>query len=326
MSWAIRCRNLRKTYAGKPPVEAVRGIDLEIAEGECFGVLGPNGAGKTTTIEMFEGLIEPTGGEIEVFGVRWRDDPQSIRRRIGISLQETKFSDKLTVLETVRLFRSFYPSGPTPEAAIARVGLEEKSRTWIKNLSGGQRQRLAVAVALVGEPQLLFLDEPTTGLDPHSRRQVWEVVASGKRQGRTTVLTTHYMEEAEQLCDRIALVDRGRVIALGTPPQLIAQLGGRHVVEFALNPAEAMDDPSEPWRDLSGVIARRRERDAIHLTVAEPHVVLPLLLDQLARRGWTLARLVTRPAKLDDVFVAITGRTLTENGSANGAERAAEGG
>ncbi len=326
MSWAIRCRNLRKTYAGKPPVEAVRGIDLEIAEGECFGVLGPNGAGKTTTIEMFEGLIEPTGGEIEVFGVRWRDDPQSIRRRIGISLQETKFSDKLTVLETVRLFRSFYPSGPTPEAAIARVGLEEKSRTWIKNLSGGQRQRLAVAVALVGEPQLLFLDEPTTGLDPHSRRQVWEVVASGKRQGRTTVLTTHYMEEAEQLCDRIALVDRGRVIALGTPPQLIAQLGGRHVVEFALNPAEAMDDPSEPWRDLSGVIARRRERDAIHLTVAEPHVVLPLLLDQLARRGWTLARLVTRPAKLDDVFVAITGRTLTENGSANGAERAAENG
>lgn len=316
MSWAIRCRRLKKTYPGRPPVEAVRGINLEIAEGECFGVLGPNGAGKTTTVEMLVGLIEPSEGEIEVFGLRWRDDPQSIRRRIGISLQETKFSDKLTVLETVRLFRSFYPQGLSPEEAVELVGLHEKARSWIKNLSGGQRQRLAVAVALVGDPQLLFLDEPTTGLDPHSRRQVWEIIASGKRRGRTTVLTTHYMEEAEQLCDRIALVDRGRVIALGTPPQLIAQLGGRHVIEFSLNPLEAMDDQSEPWRAAPGVLAARREREGIHLAVAEPHQVLPVLLEIFNARGWSLRRLITRPAKLDDVFVALTGRTLNENGSA----------
>ncbi len=214
---AIECRNLVKTYDGKPPVEAVRGLDLAIEQGECFGLLGPNGAGKTTTIEIIEGLLDATSGEVEVLGYRWGRQDDEIRQRIGISLQETRLSEKLSVRETLSLFRSFYRQGIEPEQAMARVSLEEKAKSWVKNLSGGQKQRLAVACALVGDPELLFLDEPTTGLDPQSRRQLWEIIRQFREAGRTVLLTTHYMDEAERLCDRVAIVDHGKVIALGTP-------------------------------------------------------------------------------------------------------------
>ncbi|MFZ5829906.1 MAG: ATP-binding cassette domain-containing protein [Planctomycetota bacterium] len=305
---AIRCTDLRKTYSGRPPIEAVRGIDLEVAEGECFGVLGPNGAGKTTTIEMLEGLLEPTGGAIEILGMRWRGQRELIRQKIGISLQETRFAEKLSVRETVWLFRSFYRRGISPEEAIAQVELEEKSKAWVRDLSGGQKQRLAVAVALVGDPALLFLDEPTTGLDPHSRRKLWEIIRDFSRRGRTTILTTHYMEEAERLCDRLAIVDHGKVIAQGTPAQLIASLGGEHVVLFALEAPEAQELAADFWADLPAVTSCRKEGDTVHLSVTEPHMVLPALIARLAERGWPLASLTTRHASLDDVFVVLTGR------------------
>jgi ABC-2 type transport system ATP-binding protein len=310
MPLAIRAAELKKTYRGKPPVHAVRGLDLAVDEGECFGVLGPNGAGKTTTIEILEGLLEPTSGEVEILGMRWRDRGRAIRERIGISLQETRFSEKLTVRETLTLFRSFYRRGIEPEEAMARVSLEDKADAWIKKLSGGQKQRLAVAVALVGDPAVLFLDEPTTGLDPQSRRQAWEILSACRRQGCTTVLTTHYMEEAERLCDRVAIVDRGQIIAEGPPRQLIARLGGDHVVEFSLQTPAALDLPVEAWNVLPGVTACRYEGDAIHLSVAEPHVVLPALLAWLGERHWRLTSLVTRHASLDDVFVRLTGHSF----------------
>src|SRR5438046_463772 len=209
---AIRCSRLVKHYDGRPPVEAVRGLDLAVEAGECFGLLGPNGAGKTTTIEILEGLLEPTSGDVEVLGRRWRKQEAEIKERIGISLQETKLSEKLTVIETLTLFRSFYHSGLEPAEAVRRVSLEEKINARVGKLSGGQKQRLAVACALVGDPELLFLDEPTTGLDPQARRQLWDLIEHFKRSGRTILLTTHYMDEAERLCDRVAIMDHGRVI------------------------------------------------------------------------------------------------------------------
>ena len=235
MGVAIECRGLRKTYDAK--VEALRGLDLQIDEGECFGLLGPNGAGKTTAIEILEGLLEPTSGEVRIFGRSWRTDAQQLRQWLGISLQETRLSDKLTVRETVDLFASFYRQPLSSADVLAALALAEKSDAWVGKLSGGQRQRLAVATALVANPRILFLDEPTTGLDPQSRRQLWEIIGEFRRGGGTVLLTTHYMDEAERLCDRLAIIDYGQTIAEGTPPDLIERLGGQNVVEFSIAPA-----------------------------------------------------------------------------------------
>jgi ABC-2 type transport system ATP-binding protein len=312
---AIQCKQLVKRYPGKPPVEAVRGLDLEVAEGECFGLLGPNGAGKTTTLEIIEGLLDATSGDVLVLGLRWGRDDAEIRQRIGISLQETRLADKLTVRESVTLFRSFYMAGITPEEAIRRVSLDDKSDTWVVKLSGGQKQRLAVACALVGDPQLLFLDEPTTGLDPQSRRQLWDVIRQFRGAGSTVMLTTHYMDEAERLCDRVAIVDQGQVIALGTPAQLIAQLGGEHVIDFCLTEDSPPLDDTALSR-LPSVRSLRQNANARSLAVDEPHVALPALLALQQQRGATLAQLTTRHATLEDVFVSLTGRHLedAENG------------
>jgi ABC-2 type transport system ATP-binding protein len=312
MNAAIYCRDLRKRYPAKPaPVDAVNGLDLEVATGECFGLLGPNGAGKTTTIEILEGLLAPTSGEVRVLGCRWGEDDDALRQRLGISLQETRLAEKLTVLETLILFRSFYNRGQQPAAVLEYVRLTEKADSYVGKLSGGQRQRLAVACALVGDPELLFLDEPTMGLDPHARRQLWEILRDFRAQGRTILLTTHYMDEAERLCDRVAVVDKGRVIALGTPTELIAQLGGEHLIEFALESTATADE--ETLRKLPSVVSARRAEDGYCLAVVAPHVAVPALLQYLQERDLKLARLTTRHASLEDVFVSLTGRRLEED-------------
>lgn len=223
----MKCEHVRKRYGD---VTAVDGLSLTVQRGECFGLLGPNGAGKTTTIEILEGLLTPDEGQIEVLGLRWRAHEAELRQRLGIQLQETRLAEKLTVEETLRLFRAFYHRGRTIDELLGIVELESKRASWVGKLSGGQRQRLAVACALAGAPDLLFLDEPTTGLDPQSRRQLWGVLDRFRADGGTIVLTTHYMDEAEVLCDRVAVIDHGRVIALGTPAALIESLGAPKVV------------------------------------------------------------------------------------------------
>jgi ABC-2 type transport system ATP-binding protein len=302
---AISCRGLRKRY---PDVVAVDGLDLSVARGECFGLLGPNGAGKTTAIEILEGLNTPDEGEVEILGRSWTTDGATIRERIGISLQETQLNDKLTVFETLKLFRSFYRKGREPEEVLRRLSLEEKRHARVGKLSGGQRQRLAVACALVGEPEILFLDEPTTGLDPQSRLQLWEQVTRFRAGGGTVLLTTHYMEEAQRLCDRIAVVDHGKLIALGTPAELIASLEAPHVVEFASEPEVTYDN----LREISGVHSARRHGANWLLTVDSLALTVPLLLAILERSGTKLLTLSTHQATLEDVFVSLTGRELRD--------------
>jgi len=302
---AVRCRGLVKRYAD---VVAVNGLDLEVVRGECFGLLGPNGAGKTTTIEILEGLTEADAGEVEILGTTWARDGDSLREQLGISLQETQLTEKLTVGETIRLFRSFYQRGRNPEDVLAQLSLDEKRNARVGKLSGGQKQRLAVACALVGDPEILFLDEPTTGLDPQSRLQLWQQVVDFRAGGGTVLLTTHYMDEAERLCDRVAIVDRGQVIALGTPAELISTLHAANVIEFASEPE--LDEAE--LRALQGVTEPYRKGPNWALPVGDLAVTVPLLLDLIDRSGARLAHLTTHRATLEDVFVAHTGRALRE--------------
>jgi len=287
----------------------VNGLDLEVARGECFGLLGPNGAGKTTTIEILEGLVEQDAGEVEILGRHWRSDRAELRRRIGVQLQETQLNDKLTVEETVRLFRSFFTDGLNVAELLDVVELGAKRRSFVGKLSGGQKQRLAVACALAGRPELLFLDEPTTGLDPQSRRQLWELLARFKADGRTILLTTHYMDEAHVLCDRVGIMDHGSLIALGTPRELVASIGAEHVIEFNVDGAV----PEETvLRALPGVRDVRARGDAVALATSELHSTVPALLRYLGDRHLALSLLSTHSATLEDVFVSLTGRQLRD--------------
>ena len=313
MTYAIECRQLTKTWPGNPPIEAVRGIDLQVEQGTCFGVLGPNGAGKTTTIEICEGLLQATSGDAFVLGKNWATQGHQIRQEIGISLQETRLSEKLTVLETLTLFRSFYRSGMEPSEAIAKVSLQEKANARIKALSGGQRQRVAVATALVGNPKLLFLDEPTSGLDPQSRRDLWRIITDFRESGGTILMTTHYMDEAERLCDRVAIFDRGKILAIDSPQQLIADLGAEHVVVFAVG-GEAASSLSEDFgANVPGVISARVESEHRCLSVREPHMAIPALLSLINESGLRLTSLTTRQATLEDVFVHFAGHALSDD-------------
>ncbi len=309
-------------------VVAVDGLELEIRPGDCLGLLGPNGAGKTTTVEILEGLTPFDEGVVRVFGMEWsRSTEAKIRARIGVQLQETQLADKLTVEETLRLFRSFYPNGRSVDEVIAALSLEEKRRVYIGKLSGGQKQRVALGTALVGRPELLFLDEPTTGLDPQARRNVWEVVSRFLEGGGTVCLTTHYMEEAAVLCSRIAVVDHGKVIASGTPEELIGRLEAPELVEIEL------PQPSDPTArsrlevDLkrlvhppgSGTNPTNSVVRGVHLTELGVSVattsaahVLPELLRAVEAHQLTLARASIRKATLEDVFLSLTGRGLRD--------------
>jgi ABC-2 type transport system ATP-binding protein len=318
---AVVCRNLRKVYDGRhglfrkpsPPVVAVDGLDLSIHRGECFGLLGPNGSGKTTTVEMIEGLLAPTAGEVELLGLAWGRDDVHLRERMGVALQETYLPEKLTVEELVTVFRSFYRRPRPSDEVLAEVELVEKRTAWVGKLSGGQRQRLAIACALVGEPEILFLDEPTTGLDPQSRRQVWGLVGAYRARGGTVLLTTHYMEEAERLCDRVAIVDQGKLVRLGAPAELILALPGDHVVEIEMERGQTGLDPAE-LRGLRSVgDVHLSPEGTWSLAVSEPEHAVAEALDLIERKGLKLARLGTRKASLEDVFVALTGRHLRDD-------------
>jgi ABC-2 type transport system ATP-binding protein len=305
---ALRVANLRKTYKD---VVAVDGIELDVVSGQCFGLLGPNGAGKTTTIEICEGLTTPDSGDVEVLGLRWATDARALRQRLGIQLQETQLADKLTVLETLRLFRSFFDRGPDPAEVIALVQLEEKRDARVIALSGGQKQRLALACALVGDPDLLFLDEPTTGLDPQARRQLWDLIEEFKSAGRTILLTTHYMDEAQRLCDELAIMDHGKVIARGTPAGLIASFCADHFVELSTSDASQPVDLAA-LRQIEGVRDARAENGTIRIQSSELHKAVPALLEELRRQGTPLTELRTHSATLEDVFVTLTGRHLRD--------------
>jgi ABC-2 type transport system ATP-binding protein len=304
---ALEVRGLRKTFG---TVVAVDGLDLEVRVGECFGLLGPNGAGKTTTIEICEGLQEPDTGDVIVLGQRWRSDERALRERLGVQLQETQFSEKITVAETVSLFRSFYRRGPRVDEIIDLVQLAEKGSARVGTLSGGQKQRLSVACALAGDPDLLFLDEPTTGLDPQSRRQLWDLVERLRASGRSIVLTTHYMEEAERLCDRVAIVDHGRVIAIDTPRGLIRSLGAEQVVEVELG--DGAEAPAGLFSSTAGVLGSRIDGPVWSLQVSAAHEAVPAVLRTLEGAGLSLTELRTHTPTLEDVFVSLTGRHLRE--------------
>lgn len=303
---ALRCEGLVKRFAD---VTAVNGLELEVFVGECFGLLGPNGAGKTTTIEILEGLTAADQGEVELLGQQWNaGDDRALRERVGVQLQETQLAEKVTVVETLRLFRSFYKRGHSVEEVIRTVALEEKRNARVGKLSGGQKQRLAVACALVSDPELLFLDEPTTGLDPQARLSLWDIVEKFRTAGGTILLTTHYMEEAARLCDRVAIMDHGEIIALGTPAELIESLGADQVIEFSVTNGLAED----ALTSLPAVKNLHKRNEIYALTVAEIGVALPALLGEIKRQQSEVVTLTTHQATLEDVFVSLTGRMLRD--------------
>lgn len=308
---ALHLRGVRKAFSD---VVAVDSLDLEVTRAECFGLLGPNGAGKTTTIEICEGLTAPDQGTVELLGLNWHSHSDELRQRIGVQLQETQFPDKLSVEEVLRLFRSFFRHGISVDESIRTAQLEEKRRARVGTLSGGQKQRLAMACALVGDPELLFLDEPTTGLDPQARRHLWDLVDQLKQAGRTIILTTHYMEEAERLCDRVAIMDHGRILAMGTPQQLIASIGGEHIVEFAFTARE--NECSVPdivhFTAIPGVQSHRTVAGLHQLSVCELHTAVPRIFASLTAQGLHLSEFRTHSASLEDVFVQLTGRNLRD--------------
>lgn len=303
----ILARGLKRAFGD---VVAVAGVDLEARAGSCLALLGPNGAGKTTTIEMLEGLGRPDAGEVKILGFDWRTGSQEIRERIGVQLQETKFFDKLTARETLSLFQSFYGRTRTLDEVLDLVGLGEKQHARVVHLSGGQKQRLALGCALINHPDVLFLDEPTTGLDPQARRRVWEIVDAFKSDGGTVLLTTHYMDEAERLADDVAIMDLGEIISEGSPDAIIQSLGAESIVEFKC--ASSSDTDVAALGDLTGVRSAQEGQGVITLTVDDTQEALRALFEHAPAAGLGIDDLRTHRPTLEDVFVTLTGKQLRD--------------
>jgi ABC-2 type transport system ATP-binding protein len=303
-------RDLRKRYGG---IEAARGVSFEVAEGEILGLLGPNGAGKTTTLECVLGLRQPDAGEIEVCGIDARRNPREVKQRIGAALQTTSLQDRITPTEALALFGSFYRDRADPAQLLERFSLTEKADAPFDTLSGGQRQRLALALAFVNRPELVFLDEPTTGLDARARRDLHADIARMRADGHTLLLTTHYIDEAEALCDRIAIIDRGRIVATGTPHELISRSGLAPTVRFGadapLDPAMLLALPDVDQVECEGTRAR--------FSTPRPAPALAALTAALQERGVEIVELTVRQATLEDVFLQLTGSGIDAAGEAD---------
>mgnify|MGYP001241907166 CR=1 FL=1 len=302
---AIRVQGLHKAYPG---VKAVDGLDLDVATGEVFGLLGPNGAGKTTTLEILEGLTPADAGTVELLGRTWKTGGAELRTRIGVQLQSTSLYQKITPREALEIFGAYYPRRRPAQELLERVGLTEKADATVSNLSGGQQQRLALALALVNDPELVFLDEPTTGLDPQARRALWDVVRSMQREGRTILITTHYMDEAEVLCDRIAILDHGRILQQGSPRSLVQSLGIPSVVELAFPEPEAL--PEGLAADLG--LEVHPQGACWELPTRDPKTDLPRILEAAERLGLPYDQVHVRRASLEDLFLHLTGRSLRD--------------
>ena len=301
----IRVADLKKHYGD---VKAVDGVSFEVARGEVFGMLGPNGAGKTTTIEVLEGLHVPDSGTVEVLGLDVRKDPQSIKERIGVQLQSVSLYPRLTVTELLDLFGSFFSHRVPTKDLIDAVDLGERAHAWSLNLSGGQQQRLSIALALVNDPELVFLDEPTTGLDPQARRSLWDLIKSLQDRGKTVMLTTHYMEEAAELCSRVAIMDHGRILEMGTVSDLIKQRFKERAVSFDTNPKLLM----ERLARLGGVTRAAQEDGQTVLYSSDVPGTIGALLAMTDELDLEPRNLGIRQATLEDVFLDLTGRALRD--------------
>ncbi|HWZ26496.1 MAG TPA: ABC transporter ATP-binding protein [Verrucomicrobiae bacterium] len=301
----LQVENLVKRYGD---VEAVRGVSFNVEEGEVFGLLGPNGAGKTSTVEIMEGLRTLDSGRVSVCGLDPQKNGQELKHQIGAALQSTSLPDKLRVIEALRLFASFYRRHRSPEELLKRFGLEEKRNTFYSQLSGGQKQRLALAMALINDPKVLFFDEPTAGLDPQVRREIYDIIEELRREKKTIVMTTHYIEEAERLCDRVAIVDHGTVIALGTPRELKERSGDKTRLEVRL----ARPEPAEALRKLEGVSDCRILGESYVLQCQRPPQAIVSLVKHLESQGNELISLEIATPSLEDVFIELTGRRLRD--------------
>jgi ABC-2 type transport system ATP-binding protein len=301
----LQVENLVKRYG---EVEAVRGVSFSVDEGEVFGLLGPNGAGKTSTVEVMEGLRVPDGGRISVCGIDPQKNPNELKNEIGATLQSTSLPDKLRVGEALRLFAGFYKRTRNTDDLLRRFGLEEKRNAFYGHLSGGQKQRLALAMALVNDPRVLFLDEPTAGLDPQVRREIYDIIAELKREKKTILLTTHYIEEAEKLCDRVAIVDHGKVIATGTPRQLKERSGNTTRIEVRL----AKPASNGVLKNLDAVVDARQLDDVYVLHCRKTAPAIVALVKYLEAENNELVSLEIATPSLEDVFIELTGRRLRD--------------